>query len=73
MIRSRTLAEQLARGPAFALSLTKELLDRELDVSLDTALEWEAQAQAFCMQHPDYKEAFEAFTEKRDPLFSVRK
>ncbi len=66
---TRALAEKLARGPAFALSMTKEMLDRELDVSLDTALEWEAQAQAFCMQHPDYKEAFEAFTEKREPLF----
>jgi enoyl-CoA hydratase/carnithine racemase len=64
------LAAKLARGPAFALSMTKEMLDRELDVSLDTALEWEAQAQAVCMQHPDYREAYEAFTEKREPHFN---
>jgi enoyl-CoA hydratase/carnithine racemase len=66
---TRALAERLARGPSFALGVTKEMLNRELDVSLDTALEWEAQAQATCMQHPDYAEAFRAFTEKREPRF----
>jgi enoyl-CoA hydratase/carnithine racemase len=66
---TRALAERLARGPAFALSMTKEMLDREMDISLDTALEWEAQAQAVCMQHPDYGEAYEAFIEKREPRF----
>jgi enoyl-CoA hydratase/carnithine racemase len=66
---TRALAERLARGPAFALGMTKEMLNRELDVSLDTALEWEAQAQAACMQHPDYTEAYRAFIEKREPRF----
>lgn len=64
-----TLAERLARGPSFALAMTKEMLNREMDVSLDTALEWEAQAQSLCMQHPDYREAYEAFVEKREPKF----
>jgi enoyl-CoA hydratase/carnithine racemase len=66
---TRTLALRLASGPSFALAMTKEMLNRELDVSLDTALEWEAQAQATCMQHPDYREAYEAFVEKREPKF----
>lgn len=66
---SRELAEKLARGPSFALAVTKEMLNRELDVSLDTALEMEAQAQAICMQHPDYREAYQAFVEKREPEF----
>ena len=66
---TRSLAERLARGPSFALGVTKEMLNRELDVSLDTALEWEAQAQATCMQHPDYAEAYRAFVEKREPRF----
>lgn len=66
---SRTLALRLASGPAFALAMTKEMLNREMEVSLDTALEWEAQAQATCMQHPDYREAYEAFVEKRKPRF----
>jgi enoyl-CoA hydratase/carnithine racemase len=66
---TRELAERLARGPSFALAMTKEMLNREMEVSLDTALEWEAQAQALCMQHPDYREAYEAFVEKREPRF----
>ena len=69
---TRALAERLARGPAFALAVTKEMLARELDVSLDAALELEAQAQAICMQHPDYGEAYRAFVEKREPRFNRR-
>ncbi len=63
------VATRLARGPSFALAMTKEMLNRELDMSLETALEWEAQAQATCMQHPDYREAYEAFVNKREPKF----
>lgn len=64
------MARRLATGPGFAVAMTKEMLNREMDVSLDTALEWEAQAQAICMQHPDYREAYEAFVAKRDPKFA---
>jgi enoyl-CoA hydratase/carnithine racemase len=63
------LAGRLAQGPAFALAKTKELLDREANMSLEAALECEAQAQAICMQHPDYREAYEAFVNKREPQF----
>ena len=63
------LADRLTRGPAFALAKTKEMLNRELDMNLDTALECEAQAQAVCMRHADYREAYEAFVAKRDAKF----
>ena len=63
------LAERLACGPSFALAKTKEMLNRELDMNLAAALECEAQAQAICMQHPDYREAYEAFVGKRPPNF----
>ena len=66
---TREFAERLARGPAFALGKTKEMLNREFDMTLDTALEAEAQAQAICMQHPDYREAYEAFVAKREAKF----
>ncbi|HEX8746414.1 MAG TPA: enoyl-CoA hydratase family protein, partial [Pyrinomonadaceae bacterium] len=46
---TRSLAARLASGPSFALGVTKEMLNRELETSLDTALEWEAQAQALCL------------------------
>ena len=62
-------ARKLARGPAFALGKTKEMLNRELDLDLLAALESEAQAQAICMQHPDYREAYEAFVAKREAKF----
>lgn len=62
-------AERLARGPGFALAKTKEMLNRELNMNLDAALECEAQAQAICMQHPDFREAYEAFIAKRTPQF----
>lgn len=62
-------AEALARGPAFAIAKTKEMLNRELHMNLETALESEAQAQAICMQHPDYREAYEAFVGKREAKF----
>jgi enoyl-CoA hydratase/carnithine racemase len=68
-VEIETLAARLTRGPAFGLAMTKELINRELHVSLDTALEWEAQAQAVCMQHPDFREAYEAFNAKREPRF----
>lgn len=66
---TQEMAERLARGPGFALAMTKEMLNREMEVSLDTALELEAQAQATCMQQPDYREAYEAFVAKREPKF----
>jgi enoyl-CoA hydratase/carnithine racemase len=38
-------------------------------MNLEAALECEAQAQAICMQHPDYREAYEAFVDKRAAKF----
>jgi enoyl-CoA hydratase/carnithine racemase len=66
---TREFAERLAEGPSFALAKTKEMLNRELDMGINAALECEAQAQAICMQHPDYREAYEAFVGKRTPKF----
>jgi|SRR5215813_675252 len=66
---TREFAARLAAGPSFAIARTKEMVNRELDVDLETALESEAQAQAICMQHPDFREAYSAFVEKRKPHF----
>jgi enoyl-CoA hydratase/carnithine racemase len=66
---TREFAERLAKGPAFALAKTKEMLNRELNLNLDAALACEAQAQAICMQHSDYREAYEAFVAKREAKF----
>jgi len=67
---ARTRAEALARGPSFALEITKDALNREAHMDLATALEAEAQIQAALMLHPDFKEAYEAFRDKRPARFS---
>jgi enoyl-CoA hydratase/carnithine racemase len=62
---ARDWAERLASGPAFAHAMTKQMLESEYAMSLDQAIEAEAQTQAICMQHPDFRAAFDAWTEKR--------
>jgi enoyl-CoA hydratase/carnithine racemase len=64
------LAKQLSRGPSFALEITKDALNREASMDLAGALEAEAQIQAALMLHPDFRESYRAFVEKRDPEFS---
>jgi enoyl-CoA hydratase/carnithine racemase len=63
------LARALASGPTFAHGITKTQLTLEWNVSLETAIEMEAQAQAICMATGDFKRAFEAFAAKRIPEF----
>jgi enoyl-CoA hydratase/carnithine racemase len=63
------LAKDLAAGPTFAHGITKTQLNTEWAVSLETAIEMEAQAQAICMATGDFRRAFEAFAAKRTPEF----
>lgn len=64
------LAERLASGPAFAHSMTKQMLESEHGMTLDQAIEAEAQVQAICMQHPDFRASYEAWVAKRDIVFA---
>ena len=66
---ARALADSLASGPNFAHAMTKKMLDQEWDMSVDEAIEAEAQAQAICMQTRDFERAYRAFVEKREPEF----
>ena len=66
---TREFADKLAHGPALGLAKTKEMLNREMHMSFDSALEAEAVAQALCMQTPDFEEAHAAFLEKRPAKF----
>jgi len=63
------LARKLAAGPAFAHSMTKKMLEDEATLPLEAAIEAEAQAQAICMAHPDFREAYDAWVSKRAPRF----
>lgn len=62
-------AEELASGPNFAHAMTKNQLNREWDMPLETALEAEAQAQAICMRTQDFRRAHEAFVKREKPRF----
>jgi enoyl-CoA hydratase/carnithine racemase len=69
MAEATDVAARLARGPSMALGVTKQALNQEAAMDLVSAIEWEAQAQAACMQNPNFREAYEAFRAKRDPKF----
>jgi enoyl-CoA hydratase/carnithine racemase len=63
------LAQELASGPTFAHGMTKTMLHQEWAMTLDQAIEAEAQAQAICMQTRDFTRAYEAFAAKQKPVF----
>ena len=66
---ARKLAEKLAKGPSYALGVTKQSLNQEASLDLASALQAEAEAQAVCMENPNFREAYEAFTAKREAEF----
>lgn len=66
---AQKLAAELAAGPTFAHAMTKTMLHQEWSMSIEQAIEAEAQAQALCMQSADFRRAFEAFAAKRQPIF----
>jgi enoyl-CoA hydratase/carnithine racemase len=63
------LANELARGPTLAHAATKRQLEAEWNVSIETALDMEAEAQARLMQTNDFKRAYQAFAAKHRPVF----
>ena len=66
---AHALAARLAAGPTFAHGMTKTMLHQEWSMTIDQAIEAEAQAQAICMQTQDFKRAYEAFAAKQKPVF----
>jgi enoyl-CoA hydratase/carnithine racemase len=49
--------------------MTKTMLNQEWSMSLEAAIEAEAQAQAICMQTRDFRRAYEALVAKGNPRF----
>lgn len=66
---AKALAGSLADGPTFAHAMTKTCLNQEWHMSLEQAIEAEAQAQAICMTTRDFARAYHAFVAKRTPVF----
>jgi enoyl-CoA hydratase/carnithine racemase len=69
MPAAQEMATRIAAGPAFANAMTKTMLAQEWSMSLEQAIEAEAQAQAICMQGQDFRRAYEAFSAKEKPVF----
>ena len=63
------MAGSLASGPTFAHAMTKMALNQEWSLSIDEAIDAEAQMQALCMQTEDFARAYRAFVEKKTPTF----
>ena len=69
MEEARAMARRIVEGPGFANMMTKTMLAQEWSMSLDQAIEAEAQAQALCMQTADFERAYKAFAAKEKPVF----
>ena len=68
--KAMAFAAELATGPTFAHSMTKTMLQQEWAMTIEQAIEAEAQAQAICMQTQDFTRAYEAFAAKAKPVFA---
>lgn len=66
---AQTYAANLASGPTFAHGMTKKMLHQEWNMSVDEAIDAEAQAQAICMMTNDFHRAYHAFVAKQKPQF----
>jgi enoyl-CoA hydratase/carnithine racemase len=66
---AQAFARDLAAGPTFANGITKTMLHQEWAMTLEQAIEAEAQAQAICMMTGDFTRAYEAFVAKQKPKF----
>jgi len=67
--KAQAMAAELAAGPTFAHGMTKTMLQQEWAMTIEQAVEAEAQAQAICMQTQDFRRAYEAFSAKQKPVF----
>ncbi|MDM3870482.1 enoyl-CoA hydratase family protein [Porticoccus sp. W117] len=69
LIETQAMAKRLLQGPTFAHGITKTMLHQEWNMTIDQAIEAEAQAQAICMQTQDFERAYKAFVAKEKPGF----
>ncbi|MBC7469593.1 MAG: enoyl-CoA hydratase, partial [Ramlibacter sp.] len=69
LAQAQAMARDLADGPNFANGITKTMLHQEWAMTIEQAIESEAQAQALCMLTEDFTRAYEAFVAKAKPRF----
>jgi enoyl-CoA hydratase/carnithine racemase len=66
---AQSAAGRIAAAPREATAVTKRMLERESTMTFESALRAEAAAQSALMQKEDFREAYRAFMEKREPRF----
>ena len=69
LAEAQAMARDLAAGPTFANGITKTMLHQEWSMTIEQAIEAEAQAQALCMLTEDFKRAYHAFVARQRPQF----
>ena len=69
LAQAQVVAQQIVEGPTFANGITKTMLHQEWAMTVEQAIEAEAQAQALCMLTEDFKRAYHAFVAKQKPVF----
>jgi enoyl-CoA hydratase/carnithine racemase len=69
LAESLALATEIAQGPTFAHAMTKKMLHAEWSMTVDEAIDAEAEAQAVCMETQDFHRAYHAFVAKQKPKF----
>ncbi|HWW81828.1 MAG TPA: enoyl-CoA hydratase family protein [Steroidobacteraceae bacterium] len=69
LAESVALATEIAQGPTFAHAMTKKMLHAEWAMTVDAAIDAEAEAQAVCMETQDFHRAYHAFVAKQKPKF----
>jgi len=69
LAEAQAMARELAAGPTFANGITKTMLHQEWSMTIEQAIEAEAQAQAICMMTEDFSRAYHAFVAKAKPRF----
>src|SRR3984893_1211238 len=69
LAESVALASEIALGPTFAHAMTKKMLHAEWAMTVDAAIDAEAEAQAVCMETQDFHRAYQAFVAKQKPKF----
>lgn len=70
--RAHHIAAEIASGPQVALSLTKNVLNRSFETSLEGMLAFEFLGQTIARRTSDHREGIMSFLEKRDPQFRGR-
>ncbi|MFC2033149.1 enoyl-CoA hydratase/isomerase family protein [Chloroflexota bacterium] len=63
------LATKIAEKAPIAVRLAKEGIRRSINMQVEEIMQWQAMAQAFCLESGDHQEGIQAFIEKREPQF----